>query len=607
MNGVITHINSLLVLEWPRTNPGGYVSSFGFFAFIFILRLSHKNLLILLDGQWSEISLIHPDDVDWFLSMDETHHRFSTEGNKGGSTTIRYANSSFARSGDRITKNAHHTTGVYGVTLRGEPLPPLYIVDTKSKNVDNYRIDPRICQGLPIVRGKYGQDTVSSYPSNVALRRKGSMDTSLWAMYNRLMISQCYKGKISKIPVRDSTGKLISGPLIMKTDAGPGRLSKEAESIDFRTEMYDLGMHILLSLPNGTECTAELDQIYGNNFKNDCKKATIRVAGMKMAARVDARKKAKGIDKDQTAVEDLADYMNELGGEEGNADGSESDDDDEVVTLTVNKSKCNVTIGNGDLAEIVNGFPGDPIEKRPFDFNFMIQKVIRAWIYVGFMPMTRNAVNDPKVRHEIGEGGAPEDIAKRMELLVEEYNDLAKQLTTMGFNGALLDIEPPTVKEKEIPADEEMQVQWLLKNKGINRAGGLFKIGNIVANSRVVLETYKRMAVIAKANKKEKQQDKDDSHTKDVWMAIRVFGAWKIAGRPTFNNKPKLKPEDAKAILKALLPIIGKEGEVISNYSSGVKRVDRLLQVSGGTTWEEEMEKVVAETTARDGGGDRLF
>ena len=367
MNGVITHINSLLVLEWPRTNPGGYVSSFGFFAFIFILRLSHKNLLILLDGQWSEISLIHPDD------------------------------------------------------------------------------------------------------------------------------------------------------------------------------------------------------------------------------------------------EDLADYMNELGGEEGNADGSESDDDDEVVTLTVNKSKCNVTIGNGDLAEIVNGFPGDPIEKRPFDFNFMIQKVIRAWIYVGFMPMTRNAVNDPKVRHEIGEGGAPEDIAKRMELLVEEYNDLAKQLTTMGFNGALLDIEPPTVKEKEIPADEEMQVQWLLKNKGINRAGGLFKIGNIVANSRVVLETYKRMAVIAKANKKEKQQDKDNIHTKDVWTAIRVFGAWKIAGRPTFNNKPKLKPEDAKAILKALLPIIGKEGEVISNYSSGVKRVDRLLQVSGGTTWEEEMEKLIAETTARDGGSDRLF
>ncbi len=65
------------------------------------------------------------------------------------------------------------------------------------------------------------------------------MDTSLWEMYNRLMISQCYKGKISKISVR---GKLISGPLIMKTDAGPGRLSKEAESIDLRTEMYDLGM-----------------------------------------------------------------------------------------------------------------------------------------------------------------------------------------------------------------------------------------------------------------------------------------------------------------------------------------------------------------------------
>ena len=62
-----------------------------------------------------------------------------------------------------------------------------------------------------------------------------------------------------------------------------------------------------------------------------------------------------------------------------------------------------------------------------------------------------------------------------MELLVEEYNGIGKQLTKMGFNGALLDIEPPTVGEKEIPADEEAQVQVLLKNEGINRLGCYFR------------------------------------------------------------------------------------------------------------------------------------
>jgi hypothetical protein len=38
------------------------------------------------------MSLIHEDDVDWFLTMDETHHLFSTVGAKGGATAGRYTN-----------------------------------------------------------------------------------------------------------------------------------------------------------------------------------------------------------------------------------------------------------------------------------------------------------------------------------------------------------------------------------------------------------------------------------------------------------------------------------------------------------------------------------
>ena len=76
---------------------------------------------------------------------------------------------------------------------------------------------------------------------------------------------------MSPVPVRDPlTNKLIKGPLVDKTDAGPGRLSKEAESIEFREMMADLGVHILLSLPNGTAATAELDQLYAQ-YKSDCK------------------------------------------------------------------------------------------------------------------------------------------------------------------------------------------------------------------------------------------------------------------------------------------------------------------------------------------------
>jgi len=70
----------------------------------------------------------------------------------------------------------------------------------------------------------------------------GSVDTLLWHELNRVVYIPCFKGKISAEPVRDTvTLKLISGPLITKTDAGPGRLSKEAESIDFWTEMAAMG------------------------------------------------------------------------------------------------------------------------------------------------------------------------------------------------------------------------------------------------------------------------------------------------------------------------------------------------------------------------------
>ena len=118
------------------------------------------------------------------------------------------------------------------------------------------------------------------------------MDTPLWSGYNRTNLMIPYAGTILSTPVRDPvTKELIPWPLIKKTDAGPGRLSSEGTSIEFREAFQAMGVHILLSLPNGTECTAEPDQIY-SQFKPQTKKSIKRVAAMKMVARVEVRKKA---------------------------------------------------------------------------------------------------------------------------------------------------------------------------------------------------------------------------------------------------------------------------------------------------------------------------
>ena len=56
--------------------------------------------------------------------------------------------------------------------------------------------------------------------------------------------------------------KLKSGPLIVRTYVGPGHLSDKDESVKFHAVMAKNGVHILLSLPNGTVCTAKMDQIF---------------------------------------------------------------------------------------------------------------------------------------------------------------------------------------------------------------------------------------------------------------------------------------------------------------------------------------------------------
>ena len=124
-----------------------------------------------------------------------------------------------------------HTTGVYGTTLAGEAMGPIFILTSSAKQPENYKIDPRVFKGLPVVTASYGSGVMSSHYSQIAVRKKGSMDTGLWhQLINAYKLH--YEGRISKVPVRDPlTQKLISGPLIIKTDAGPGRLSNELESI----------------------------------------------------------------------------------------------------------------------------------------------------------------------------------------------------------------------------------------------------------------------------------------------------------------------------------------------------------------------------------------
>ena len=272
---------------------------------------------------------------------------------------------------------------------------------------------------------------------------------------------------------------------------------------------------------------------------------------------------------------------------------------EEEFVVNHGKSVCSVGLGNLDLGHITNGFPGDPIEKRPFDFSFRRQTVLGWWRKVGFLPMTRNSVNDPKVSKELGVGGGPEEESRRMEWLVQDYAEGAQRLTDMGYNGFVFDVEMPRVKECVLPEGTEERIQALMDSGNINRAGTLYKCGNTVINSHELLEAHRRMEVKKVTDKEENEKENAVSEkTKamsDIESALYHWEEWREKGKPvTRQNKPKLSKAAAVAIVKILLPRIDPN-EDLAGYKNMGTCVDWLVNLARGTDWETELGAVRSE------------
>ena len=199
----------------------------------------------------------------------------------------------------------------------------------------------------------------------------------------------------------------------------------------------------------------------------------------------------------------------------------------------------------------------------------------------------------------MGEGGAPEEATVRLQLLVDDYNERANKLTEIGFNGAVPDLEPRRVEENtEIPADEEAQIQQILKNKAVNTAGGLFKASVIVANGRVILEAARRQGAETKKADGVKVQKKKDEKEDEQMKAIEIYRKWVTDGKKTDGKGyPELSKPDSKTILNILLSRVDPSG-LRSKYSSMSECRKWLGELKSGTTWDTEMEQVKNEYTS---------
>ena len=143
-----------------------------------------------------------------------------------------------------------------------------------------------------------------------------------------------------------------------------------------------------------------------------------------------------------------------------------------------------------------------------------------------------------------------------MEMLVSEYEEAGAMLYRLGFNCGIFDIKHRVAEKIVASETDKAAVQAIIDNKAINRPGGLFKLGILVANCGVAMEAAKRIEATGKLEKIEKVQKNKDNAAKDSDDSVLHLGIWVGAGMKVDTNTghPKLGKEATVAIVKVLLP-----------------------------------------------------
>ncbi|KAI2510989.1 hypothetical protein MHU86_3461 [Fragilaria crotonensis] len=277
------------------------------------------------------------------INMDETHHNLAITGDRGGPRAVSYHNPAFQRGASRGVKSGRHVTGVYATNAEGEALPLFYIFDSTAKSEENFRVKMDWLVGLPTIEGRFGCPSKEKYDSFYAVRSRGSMDDELLNQYIETVILPLYPN-MNKTAIFDEGGRLLQGPVILKVDAGPGRIVSSQVVLAKREALFEKGLIILLGLPNATSVQQEMDALYGP-FKSATYSRGEKVVQQKLKERGLARRNGQQL------------------------------------------SSAVLNLNFEDLPIIVNGTATDVVADKPFDLHFTRDKILWSWAKVGFVAL----------------------------------------------------------------------------------------------------------------------------------------------------------------------------------------------------------------------------
>jgi hypothetical protein len=273
------------------------------------------------------------------------------------------------------------------------------------------------------------------------------MDEELLNQYIETVIVPLYPNMHKNAVFDANTGKLNQGPVILKLDAGPGRIVSSEAVLAKREALFERGLIIIMGLPNATSVQQEMDALY-SPFKSATYARGEKVVQRKLKERGLARRNGQQL-KAAAAVLNL-DFK--------------------------------------DLPIVVNGNDTDDIKDKPFDLHFTKEKILWSWAKVGFVPFTRSCMKNRRVRKELGQvnkDAVLEDIQMRYDVLVHDIEG-------KGFNPGIYDAAIPSAAHVQRAETEDAQVEELLKSgKAFSASGQWNFCESRIGNAGVTLRAQK--------------------------------------------------------------------------------------------------------------------
>ena len=141
-------------------------------------------------------------------------------------------------------KSSNRATFLLGVTMNDEVLPPCIVLMSTAQHPS---ISGELQSCLQQVGGKFGGPNTKFYDPIIAFSDKGGVKETTFVDYMKQVVQLLYPN------AQDIPGQRV----VVKLDCGPGRYNEE-----FLLLSRACGIYYFPGLPNGTELTQEMDQLF---------------------------------------------------------------------------------------------------------------------------------------------------------------------------------------------------------------------------------------------------------------------------------------------------------------------------------------------------------